>query len=165
MEALILMPVALCVLAFCYTLAQDAANQSHRRRLEATRFKPDDLGNYPAYFDPRTGSYSASEPGNPAYPITYTIVNNDNTSRRAMPNYRAPIKVNNYLEPTLPDDNEPEPSELVSGSNQCEPDEMLKQLKGKVSKNEAFRQIGISKGSSPAYTELSRLWNELPNNP
>lgn len=160
----ILLPVFLAVVGFIYWLIQDTLNQAHKRRIEFTRYHSDANGNYPFYFDPATNTFIATDPGNPAFPITYHFTETTRPGRTI--NYRPPTVVNDYraqVEPTKALENEAEPLELVDGSNQFDPYKELARLKGNTSKNKAFAAIGVAKGSGQLYEELSRYWNSLEN--
>jgi hypothetical protein len=53
--------------------------QSHRRRIEnhnaLHRFNPDQNGNFPAFFDARSGTFFAPPPGNSAHPAQIIMYN------------------------------------------------------------------------------------------
>lgn len=77
--ALLLAIPVVALLSFLLLLNDHFKKQAHKRKIETHhalhRFNPDANGNYPAYFDPRSGTYFAPPAGNSAHPAQIIMYN------------------------------------------------------------------------------------------
>lgn len=156
MELIILMPLGVCLLAFVYCLWQDALDRAARRYNELTRYNPDELGNYPGFFDPRSDRSLVFDPGNKAFPDMQP------PAPIKMPLDR-PIVVRNYRPAELSGTaTEPASAEVQNGS---EPDYigLLTEAKEKgMAPSRAIPAVtGCSKGGGKAYRTWLEIWQTL----
>lgn len=68
------LPLLVALFGFWWFIGQTTADNAVKRQLKLTRYQPDHLGNYPAYFNPKTGTFFVPSPGNRAYPEQFLPV-------------------------------------------------------------------------------------------
>jgi hypothetical protein len=140
-------------------LAQDQANQAARRLIMTTRLQPDGQGNYPLYYNPKTGDSYEPTPGNLPGPSNWPAPQQNGSAaprRRGEP----PMQVNVNSGRVVTRSAEP-PVEAEQG----EPFDVQSILVGAFQRGEgvtrAFQLAGIPRGGGEDYKYWRAFWDKM----
>lgn len=183
MELLFLLgiPLIVALIGFAYYIYQDGADRAARREIMLTRFRPDGLGNYPVYYNPKNGEYFFTRPGNPAYPAEYNYLLDIASPNGGLKKTTFRQEMKCYKNGQSLDDTDqaekleagPQAAEMLEAGPQAaeRPELTEKQEKllllsdakmNRVAKTRAIKEIcGYSPGGSPEYAAWSRAWDNL----
>lgn len=137
--------------------------------IKRTRFTPDKLGNYPTYFDAKSGISYDVQPGNKAYPDQIVFIGPGQKGSNPATNRYIKINDQQWSVTEVP---APVPTQIEERSVQNDSSEnvlppekyqaLLDAKRARKPKADSIKAItGFSKGGSIYYQNISQIWDEL----
>jgi hypothetical protein len=184
------LPLLVALFAFRWWMGQASADNAVRRMRAATRFHADALGNYEAFYNPKTGASFVLPPGNSAHPVQIILSNGQTKPLENINTRPFVVQVNSgfKLPPAQPEQKpiedvstgdfkelEPEQVETQAEVKQLpEPEQVrtveqviallaeMKQSRGEGSKVKSILEAAqIKSRSSETYKIYSAIWDGL----
>jgi hypothetical protein len=159
---LLFVPLLLFLFLGCFHFYVDFKTKLVRLENERTRFKPDSLGNYEVYYDPKTDNFSRFQPGNTRFPEQTYIINPARENSKLATSRPIEINKTEYKITEVPindNDNdkqsEPDNDDLYNRLLQAK-----REGRGKVASIKAICGV-VAGGTSDTYKTISKVWDSL----